>query len=164
MTSRGTPPRQCASSATFSAPIPCSALKLPPRPTAISWTWWLISSQRAEECRAVCPGGLGEIEVDIAVAQVAEGDDSDPRDQLPDGGSRQLEEALHAGDGHGNVVLDAGALLLLRLRHAVPEAPERVALGTAGRHDAVADQAGLLHPRQELLHLLVQRLHRRAAC
>ena len=55
-----------------------------------------------------------------------------------------LDEARHLRDGHRDVVLEAGAVLALRLGDGFAQPPERFALALAERDGGVGDPAGLV--------------------
>src|SRR5258708_1766765 len=95
-----------------------------------------------QECLGVGAHGLADVEMHVAVADVAE------RHRTAAGhlGLDRRGEALgalgDAADGHGYVVLDAAALELLRLHHRLADAPELLRLLRARRDHAVFDQPG----------------------
>ena len=97
----------------------------------------------AQEDRAIHAGRLTDIVVDIAVAEMTER-------HGPRSGDDQLHELIgardklrHARDRHGDVVLDAAALLLLHLAHQLAQAPQLLRLRQRRRHHRAVDLAGL---------------------
>ena len=85
---------------------------------------------------AIVPVGRGvaggaDVEVDIAVAEMAEAAGDHPGESAFDLGRRLDEEARHVGDRDRNVVRQRLALSALGLRDGVADAPEGVGLGLA---------------------------------
>ena len=89
---------------------------------------------------ASLPGGRIEIEMQIAVAQMAEADRPRAGQSRQHGRGRFLDESRDRGHRHRDVVLDRGAFALLRFRNAFAQAPRscapapRSAATTASRH------------------------------
>ena len=86
---------------------------------------------------------LRHVEVDIAVAEMAEGDDAGPRLEGFDRRRRLPDQGRHEADRDGHVVLDRAALLALRVRQALAQLPEIRALLERGGDRSVLDDARL---------------------
>src|SRR3546814_2382901 len=71
---------------------------------------------------------LRQVEMNVAVADVAEGHRADARHHRLDQRRGARDELRHPGDGHRDVVLDGAALALLRLDVAFADVPERPCL------------------------------------
>src|SRR5262245_12283125 len=84
-----------------------------------------------------------EIEMDVAVADMAERNDADAGQGLRDRGDRLLDEGGHARHGDGDVVLDAGARKLLQFDHRLAYEPQPARLLLAPGNRRVGDDSGL---------------------
>ena len=82
---------------------------------------------------------FGLVVVQVAVADVAEGDDTDARVGRLQGCIGALDEFADARDRHGNVVLDTESLDLLRLADALAQIPQVGRLLAALRQHGIAD-------------------------
>ena len=78
-----------------------------------------------EEGLAVGADRLRHVEMDVAVAEMAEGDDARAGREGFDRGRRLLDQGGHEADRDRDVVLDRGALLALRLGQALAQTPKR---------------------------------------
>ena len=74
-----------------------------------------IASQRSRKACAVGADRLRHVEMDVAVAEMAEGDDARAGREGFDRGRRLLDQGGNEADLDRDVVLDRGALLALRL-------------------------------------------------
>ena len=124
-------------------PIPCSALMEPPRSSTISCTAAFSASQFDRIDVLVHADRLADIVVDIAVAEMAEGDG-------PGAGDHQLHELVgpvdefrHSASRDGHVMLDAAAFVLLHLAHHLAKLPEFARLLGGLRQNRVLDLAGV---------------------
>ncbi|WKT97695.1 alpha-amylase family glycosyl hydrolase [Micromonospora soli] len=88
--------------------------------------------------------GFAEVVVQVAVADVAVRHDPDARDQLPECPVGAGQERRDAADRHADVVLEAGAFMVLRFRDAFAQRPEGSGLCRAGGDDRVRH-----HPRPD---------------
>ena len=86
---------------------------------------------------------LAHIVVDIAVAEMAEGHGTRAGDHQLDELIGAGDELRHAGDRHGDVVLDRAAFVLLHLAHQLAQTPQLVLLRERRRDHRVADLACL---------------------
>src|SRR4051812_2076979 len=101
---------------------------------------------------------LGDVVVNVAVADVAEWHWPAAGNELARRGVAFLDERRDVGDRHRDVVLDRAALAALHLAEQLADAPERPGLLDAFADGGVEHQA-LLQPRgQNLLHRLAQPL------
>jgi hypothetical protein len=66
--------------------------------------------------------------VDVAVAEMAERNRPRARDHQLDQPVGARDELRHRRHGHGDVVLDAAAFLLLHFAHQFAQTPQRLAL------------------------------------
>ncbi|MNL32949.1 hypothetical protein D3C87_1548330 [compost metagenome] len=71
---------------------------------------------------------LGNIVVDVAIAQMAEGADAGAGNGGKNGLFRRCHEFRYLRHRNGNVVFDRAAFRLLRIRHAFAHMPERLTL------------------------------------
>src|SRR5262249_16425122 len=94
------------------------------------------------------PDRLSQVVVDVAVAEMAEGADADAGHRLRAHPTRLLEDLRHLADGHRDVVADARAFRLLRIRDRLAQLPERLRL-RAALGDRAVEHGALLHPRRE---------------
>ena len=86
--------------------------------------------------------------MDIAVAEVAEGDHAGARLEGLDRGRRLPDQGRHESDRNGHVVLDRAAFLALRVGQAFAQLPEVGALLERGGDRSVLNDA-LLERRFE---------------
>src|SRR5271167_4948632 len=82
---------------------------------------------------------LGQVEVDVAVADMAEGHRSDPGQYLGDQESGAVDELGDAADRHRDIVLDR-ARIILRFDDRLADTPEFFCLRPALGDDPVADE------------------------
>ncbi len=108
--------------------MPCSAEIEPPSLATIAWTQSFISLPAREIGERVRADRLAHVEMDVAVAEMAERDRPRARHERFDRGARLRDEVRHGRDRHGDVVLDRAALEFLRLGNELAQTPERVAL------------------------------------
>ena len=113
-----------------------------------------------EELRLVRPHRLGNIVMDVAVAQMAEGADTGARDGSKNRLFRRRHELRYSGNRDGDIVLDGAALRLLRIRHALAHVPQCLTLGFGGGDHGILDQPGLKTTLQQQLHHRIRRLGR----
>ena len=92
------------------------------------------------------PGGLRDVVVHVAVAEVAERHGPRARAHALDYRVRQAQELRDQRHRHRDVVLDAAAFALLRFRCRLAQAPEALRLRQRARDHAVADEAALSSP------------------
>src|SRR6516164_4758622 len=93
-------------------------------------------------CHISMPVGafrLGQVEVDVAVADMAKGHWSDPRQSLGDQVSGAVDEVGDPADRHGDIVLDR-ARIILRFDNRLADMPELLCLRPALGDDPVADE------------------------
>jgi len=90
---------------------------------------------------------LGQVEVDVAVADMAEGDRPDAGQPLVDQQGGAVDELGHAADGHRDIMLDR-ARINLRFDDRFAYALQLFGLCSARGDDPVADQT-LLERRAE---------------
>ena len=81
------------------------------------------------------------MEMDVAVAEMAEGARRRTRESGLDLGRGRLHEARHVGDGHGNVVSQRRAVGALRFGEGIADPPESVGLRLVGCDHCILDQA-----------------------
>ena len=86
---------------------------------------------------------LAEVEVNIAVADVTKGADPQTGHRCLHPRARLFHELGDAAHRHGDIVLQAHALGLLRFGDALANAPELGALGGVLRDGRVVDQSGV---------------------
>ena len=72
--------------------------------------------------------GLAQIEMDIAIPQMAERHRPDARQLGMDGLKGAFQEERDMGHWHGDIMFDAAPFMALRIGHRFPELPERRAL------------------------------------
>ena len=69
----------------------------------------------AKECSLVRANGLGDVKVDIAVAQMTEGHGTAARNGGFNGTRCPFQKGWHISNRHGNIVLDGAAFVFLHL-------------------------------------------------
>ena len=79
----------------------------------------------------------------VAVAEMAEGAEPDPRHRRHERRAGPGQEFRHAGHRHRDVVLDARALERLCVRDGFAQAPEIRRLGAAFRDHRIEDEAAV---------------------
>ena len=89
------------------------------------------------ECRPIRVHGLGEIVVNIAVSNMAEGAETDPGHHRGELGVGLRDKLRCPGNRHRNVVLDTRAFVGLGFWNALPETPERQSLTFVFGEDGV---------------------------
>src|SRR6516162_10695487 len=82
---------------------------------------------------------LGQVEMDVAVADMAKGHWSDPRQSLADQVSGAVDEVGDPADRHRDIVLDR-ARIILRFDNRLADMPELLCLRPALGDDPVADE------------------------
>src|SRR5262245_48045247 len=111
--------------------------------------------------RLVGTNGLADVEMHVAVAEMAERHGAAAGDELLDRRARPLDELRHHGDRYRDVVLDRSALRALRLADQVAQMPERLRLLDAGRDRGVGDEAALGRSGEKILQARAQAVARR---
>ena len=106
---------------------------------SVHYSTHLIPARKVSVLVHVC--GLAEVEVQVAVAHMAERHGSDARDQLCHGSQGLLDEAWDVRHRYRDIVLDAAALALLRLRNRLAQLPQCRCLGRAAGQSRVGNQA-----------------------
>ena len=91
------------------------------------------------QLRNLGAGALIDVEVQVAIAQVAVRHEHALRNVLRHPGRRDFDEARHLRHRHGDVVLEAGAVLALRLGNGFAQPPEGFALAIVLRHGRIGD-------------------------
>src|SRR5262249_21008484 len=109
-----------------------------------------------EELGRIGAGRLAQVVMDVAVADVTEGEGTYAGQLGGDGGGRAGDEVGDATDRHRDIVLDAAALIFLAFDHGLADAPELARLRRAGGNDAVFYQVAGQRLRQELLERAAQ--------
>jgi hypothetical protein len=104
--------------------MPCSALMLPPSSCTRSCTIRLTSRLRGQESRVLAGCRFRLVVVQIAVADVPEGDDANLRKASFERPVGALDKLRNARDRQRNIVLDAQALDLLRLADILAQRPQ----------------------------------------
>src|SRR5690606_25568335 len=99
---------------------------------------------------------LGDVVVDVAVADMAERAGTGTGDRLLDHRIRLLDEIGYAGDGNGDIVLDAAAFRYLRLDDRLADPPEVLHLLLALGDHRIQHQAFLDRLGERLLHQLAE--------
>ena len=84
---------------------------------------------------------LRYVEVNIAVAVMAERDRARAGNERGHGCARLLDEARNFRNRHGNVVLDAAAFKFLHLGRRLPQGPEGIGLRLGSRDGGIRDNA-----------------------
>ena len=128
----------------FITPMPCSAEIEPPYfcTTREHRVVHLVPAR--QEFRLVGADRLGDVVVDVAVAEMAERHRPRAGDQLSTTAAfASRDESRHRGDRHRDVVLDRAAVVLLRLAEVLADAPERLRLVEALGDGGVVDQTAL---------------------
>ena len=92
----------------------------------------------------------------VAVAEVAEGEGARARKRLLRVRMRARDEFRNLGNGHGNVVLDRHADAALHLREHLAHLPERLALGAALGNGRILDHAALEPFAENRFHRVAQ--------
>src|ERR1700730_2320208 len=92
----------------------------------------------------------------VAVADMPEGDRSDAGQLGLDRLARLNDELGDFAHRHRDIVLDAAAVVFLPLDHALPDAPERARLGSAGGDGPVLDETVAHGAGEERLERLAQ--------
>src|SRR3546814_10976875 len=90
---------------------------------------------------------LRQVEMNVAVADVAERHRADARHHRLDQRRGARDELRHAGDGHRDVVLDGAALDILRLDDAFADGPDGRGLARLDGGGRVAHPPLLAAPR-----------------
>ena len=136
-----------ANSARFNWPMPCSAEIEPPAAVTRSSTKLrdLLALGLVPVGRGVAAGA--DVEVDVAVAQMAEAAGDDAGKGAFDLAAASTMNARHVGDGDRNVVRQRRPFGALGLGNGVAELPEGLGLGLVGGDHGVADDA-LLEARR----------------
>jgi hypothetical protein len=115
-----------------------------------------------EKSLAVCVGALVQVEVQVAIARMAVGDQvafgCKPRGQR----GAPLDERRQRGYRYADVVFQTATGAALRLRHRFPQLPEGIALIDAAGEHRVDDEAGFHGLRQRTFQQSVQIRARRA--
>ena len=91
---------------------------------------------------------LGQVEVDIAIADMTERHRTDTGHRPCDGVAGARDEIRHPADRYGNIVLDRAAFEFLRLDDRLANEPEGGAFGLALGQGRVDDQAIIQPGRQ----------------
>ena len=124
----------------FITPMPCSAEIEPPYFFTTAKTAALTSSQRLRKSCIVGAVRLGDVVVDVAVAEMAEWQRARAGNQRGDRGVGLLDEGGHRRDRHRDVVLDRAAGVALDFAELLADAPERLRLFETVGDGGVADQ------------------------
>jgi len=95
----------------------------------------------AEEGLLVHANGLAQVEMNVAVAQVAEGASADAGEFAFDHRRRPGDEFGDLRHRHRDVVLDGATLVFLGLGDGLPETPQLPCLGSAGGDDCIIQEA-----------------------
>ena len=123
-------------SSRFITPMPCSALIEPPKSCTMSCTMRAGSRPSARGTPRIAALRRAEIEMDVAVAEMAEGTGRAPGTSFSHGCGALRRGSPGCCDRHRDVVLDRGAFGLLRFGHAFAQLPQSGALRLASRDDA----------------------------
>src|SRR6185503_3002444 len=99
----------------------------------------------------VHPRRLGEIEMDVAVAEMAERDRDDSRHKLRDRRASTLDKIRHPLHRHRNIVLDRAPGMFLDFAHSMPHAPEESRLIKRGGNRRIPDDTAFEASREHLL-------------
>ena len=114
----------------------------------------------AKERLGVHALGLAEVEMDVSVADMPEGADAQPRHLDLAGCTRLDEEIRDAADGHRDIVLDGGALMLLDFGQALSQMPEALGLPIARGDGRILDlallQGGFQHFEEQRFEIGVR--------
>ena len=106
----------------------------------------------------IVPVGRGvlagaDVEVDVAVAQMAEAAGDDAGELALNLGGGMRDEARHVGDRHGNVVRERLTLSAFGLRNGVAELPECLGLRLVRSDHRVSDDPPLKRGGEQALEL-----------
>ena len=82
----------------------------------------------ADERIGIALGGCGDVEMQIAIAEVTIDNKAGSRGQLPHKRGSFLDEGGQRADHHRHVVLDAGSFLSLGFRNLLADPPEHLSL------------------------------------
>ena len=101
---------------------------------------------------------LVQVEVQVAVADVAVGDEPRLRDLGRDPGRRAFRERREAVDGQRHIVFEARAVAALPLRDVLAQLPELAAFAFALREHGIGGEAGFERRGERALQHRVERI------
>jgi hypothetical protein len=111
--------------------MPCSAEIEPPAAVTRSWTKGDRGSPALEPRLGAAPAGAADVEMDVAVAEMAEGDHRVPGEARLHRRAASVMKAGMAGDRHRDIVLGRRPVLPLRLGDRIAQPPEGLRLRLA---------------------------------